>query len=490
MAGSASVATSLPTEPEGGGSAPPPALLAWPPAADRRDLVAHLIAPTGSTLVIVADTRRLGALRKRLERDGHRMLELRGTEPDAARTRAWAAAREGSCVVVGGRVAVWAPVPDLAAIIVLDEGDEALQEERTPTWNGRDVAVERAARAEATLTLVAAAPTLEAEAIAGPPQRPDRGVERDGWPIVEVVDPREEPPGTGLLTGPLATALHHAVDRGGRAVCLLNRRGRARLLACAACNELARCERCGAYVEETDDGVLRCASCGLERPVICLHCHATRLKGLRLGVSRVREDLAALLPRVEVVEVDASTHELSGGQVFIGTEAVLHRLPPGPPVLLAAFLDFDQELLAPRYRAAEQALGLLARAARRVGPRAGGGRLLIQTRLPDHEVLEAARRADPTIVATTERPRRAELGYPPFGALAEVRGDAAAVTKLLDGLRAIEDIDVFGPTSAANGLQALVHSLDVGVLCDAFDQVAPEARAAGRLRIAVDPLRV
>ncbi len=470
--------------------APPPALVAWPPAGDRRDLVAQLVAPSGSTLVIVADTSRLAALRKRLERDGHRMLELRGTEPDAVRTRAWADARAGRCVVVGGRVAVWAPVPDLAAIVVLDEGDEALQEERTPTWNARDVAVERAARSNAALTLVAAAPSLEAEAIAGPPQRPDRGTERDGWPIVEVVDPREEPPGTGLLTGPLATALHHAVDHGGRAVCLLNRRGRARLLACAACNELARCERCGAFVEETDAGTLRCASCGLERPVICLHCHATRLKGLRLGVSRVREDLAALLPRVEVVEVDASTEPLSGGQVFIGTEAVLHRLPPGPPVLLAAFLDFDQELLAPRYRAAEQALGLLARAARRVGPRAGGGRLLIQTRLPDHEVLEAARRADPTVVAAAERPRREELGYPPFGALAEVRGDADAVTTLIAGLGELDDVDVFGPTSAATGLQALLHAGDVEVLCDALALVAPGARAEGRLRIAVDPLRV
>ncbi|MGZ6839586.1 MAG: primosomal protein N' family DNA-binding protein, partial [Frankiaceae bacterium] len=214
-----------------------PELIAWPPAGDRRDLVAERIATSGSTLVIVADTNRLGALRKRLERDGHRMLELRGTEPDAVRTRAWADARAGRCVVVGGRVAVWAPVPDLAAIIVLDEGDEALQEERTPTWNARDVAVERARRTGATLTLVAAAPTLEAEAIAGPPERPDRSIERDGWPIVEVVDPRQEPPGTGLLTGPLAHALHQAVDRGGRAVCVLNRRGRARLLACVACNE-------------------------------------------------------------------------------------------------------------------------------------------------------------------------------------------------------------------------------------------------------------
>ena len=172
-----------------------------------------------------------------------------------------------------------------------------------------------------------------------------------------------------------------------------------------------------------------------------------------------------------------------GGQVFVGTEAVLHRLPPGPPLLLAAFLDFDQELLAPRYRAAEQALGAPRAAARRVGPRAGGGRLLVQTRLPDHEVLEAARRADPTIVAAAERPRRAELGYPPFGALAEVRGDGPAVRVLVDGLdesdrhRRCSDRrapapgcrrSCTRPTSRGSATRSAL--------------VAPPARAEGRLR--------
>jgi primosomal protein N' (replication factor Y) len=467
-----------------------PELLAWPPAGDRRDLVAERIAPEGSTLVVVADTSRIGSLRRRLERDGHTMLELRGTEPDAVRTRAWDRARAGACVVVGGRVAVWAPVPDLAAIIVLDEGDEALQEERTPTWNGRDVAVERAVRAGAALTLVGVAPTLEAQQIAGEPRRPDRSVERAGWPIVEVVDPRDEAPGTGLLTSPLATALHHAMDRGGRAVCVLNRRGRNRLLACAACHELARCERCGAVVEETGTGMLRCARCGTERPVICLHCHATRLKGLRPGVARVRDDVDALLPRARVVEVDASTTELEEADVYVGTEAVLHRLPSGPPLLLAAFLDFDQELLAPRYRAAEQALALLARAARRLGARDLGGRLLVQSRVPDHEVLEAARRADPTLVATAERSRREELGYPPFGALAEVKGEPDPVRALFDGLALVPGIDRFGPTASGASLEGLLRADDPDELADALAATAPAARAEGRLRIAVDPLRV
>ncbi len=144
--------------------------------------MADRIAPDGSTLVIVPDTSRVGSLRRRLERDGHTMLELRGTETDAMRTRAWDRARSGRCVVVGGRVAVWAPVPDLAAIVVLDEGDEALQEERTPTWNGRDVAVERAVRTGAALTLVGVAPTLEAERIAGEARRPDRAVEPRAGP--------------------------------------------------------------------------------------------------------------------------------------------------------------------------------------------------------------------------------------------------------------------------------------------------------------------
>jgi primosomal protein N' (replication factor Y) len=465
-------------------------LLAWPPAGDRRDLVAARIAAEGSTLVLVPDATRLGSLRRRLEQDGHRMLELHGTAPARARTRTWDATRNGRCVVVGGRVAAWAPVPDLAAVIVLDEGDEALQEERAPTWNGRDVAVERARRTGAALTLVAVAPTLEAEVIAGPPVRPDRVVEREGWPIVDVVDPRDEAPGTGLLTEPLARALHQVVDRGERAVCVLNRRGRSKLLACVTCRELARCERCGSVVVQTEAGRLECASCALERPVVCLHCHGTKMKALRPGVARVRDDLSSLLPRAEVVEVDASTETPGPGQVFVGTEAVLHRLPATPRVGLVAFLDFDQELLAPRYRAAEQAFALLGRAARRLGGRAHGGRLLVQTRLPGHEVVEAARRSDPTLVPAAERLRREALGYPPFGALAEVRGEPTPVTTLLDGLTAHPEVTVLGPRTVTAGLEALLRAPDAETLSGALAATSPPARAEGRLRVAVDPPRV
>jgi primosomal protein N' (replication factor Y) len=114
----------------------------------------------------------------------------------------------------------------------------------------------------------------------------------------------------------------------------------------------------------------------------------------------------------------------------------------------------------------------------------------VQTRLPGHEVLEAVRRADPMLVAEAERPRRELLGYPPFGALAEVRGAAEAVTALLDGLHAHRDVDVLGPRAVPTGLEALLRAPSTDALADALAATAPAARAAGRIRIAVDPPRV
>ena len=132
---------------------------------------------------------------------------IRTSRPRRGPTRG-AGRRPGGIVVVGGRVAALAPVPDLAAAIVVDDADEALQEERVPTWHARDVLLERAHRAGARWTVVSAAPTVEAEAVVDfAPDAPPADVEISGWPRVVVVDRREQPPGARLLTEPLADAL-------------------------------------------------------------------------------------------------------------------------------------------------------------------------------------------------------------------------------------------------------------------------------------------
>jgi primosomal protein N' (replication factor Y) (superfamily II helicase) len=466
-------------------------VLAWPPATDRRELVRALIAPEGSTIVVVPDTQSASAVKTDLRGQGRHMLVMRGDRPDAERAALWDEARSGACVVVGGRVAVLAPVPDLQSIVVLDEGDEALEEERAPAWHAREVALERARRAGARCTLVSPAPTLEAVTAAGSVERPGRGVEREGWPRLEVVDLQDEPPGRGLFTDALTSALRAAVGRGTRPVCVLNRTGRARLLTCGRCGRIAQCEVCDAAVVEDETGFL-CARCSATRPRICLHCHGTRFSARRAGITRIREEIAALLPRVSVAEVDATTNGIPDADVLVGTEAVLHRVRERRlPVDIVAFLEFDQELLATRYRAAEQALWLLVRAARVVGERRGPGRVLVQTRVPDHEVIAAARAADATAVADAERARRRVLGFPPFGGLAEVSGARDAVDVTCASLPPLRGLRVLGPTVAGASARALVQAPSTDVLCDALAAVdlAP-ARARGRLRVDVDPLRV
>ena len=469
------------------------ATVRWPPAADPGELLCGLLAPSGSTIVVVPDWRP-GRLAATLRATGATVVPWLTEGRPRDRARAWDRTRRGACVVLGGRSAVLAPVPDLGAIVVLDDGSEALKEERSPTWHARDLAAERARRQAARLTVVSPAPPLESP---GPMLVPSRADERAGWPITEVVDRRREPPGLGLFSPRAVAALRSAAGAGAgavRAVCVLNRKGRARLLACAACGDIARCERCEAAVAEADPGaegipVLACARCGATRPRVCVRCGSTKLKVLRSGVTRVREDLAALLPGVGVAMVDAATGDLPAAPVLIGTEAVLHRVEPHPAgsTAVVVFLDFDAELLAPRFRAGEQALWLLVRAARLVGPRSAGGRLLVQTRLPRHEVIEAAVRADPGVLAEAERPRRKLLDLPPYAALARLTGDAPALAAAAHSLRSAGgDINVSGGNDDA----VLVRAASSDRLADALAMALAAGRPAGRLRAEVDPLRI
>ena len=440
----------------------PAGLVRLPPATDP-SAVAVAATDRGHALVLCPTAALVRHLAGRLRRAG---------VPVAEHPAGWAAGAAGA-TVVGTRAAAWAPVGDLAAVVVVDEHDEALQQEQAPTWHARDVALERARRAGVPCVLTSPCPSLEALDAAAlvAPARTD---ERAGWPVVEVVDMRGQDPRTGLLPPPLVRSLRS--DR--RVVCVLNRTGRARLLACRTCGELATCEHCEAAVTQPSEGLLACARCGTERPVVCAACGGTTLKALRQGVTRVRDEIEALVGE-PVGEVSGATAgPPPDARVLVGTEAVLHQVARADVV---AFLDLDQELLAPRYRAAEQALGLLARAARVLGGRARDGRLVLQTFLPHHEVVRAAVHADPARVASAERARRELLGFPPVTALAEISGVAAP--HFVDLLGSPGGVSVAGPS----GGRWLVRAPDHRVLCDALGAVP---RPPGRLRIAVDPQRV
>ncbi len=425
--------------------------------------VATAAAALGNALVLCPAVGRARWLAGRLGRLGFRVHLQPG---------AWSGGPSGG-VVIGTRSAALAPTAALAAVAVIDEHDESLQEERNPTWHARDVAVERARRAGVPCLLVSPAPTLAALAVADRAMAVPRARERAGWPAVEIVDRRSEEPGRGgLFSQRVAEVLRSAE----RPVAVLNRKGRAAMLACASCGELVRTEDGTRLMVERDGGLVA-PETGETRPLICAVCTGTSLKRLRLGVTRAAEELARLVGR-PVTEVTADAGEVEGAAVVLGTEAALHLDLQADVVV---FLDFDQEVLAPRYRAAEQAMGLLVRAARLVGGRRPGSSIVIQTRSPDHRVLRAAVAADPGRMVDEERSVRAAIGFPPAGALAEVGGPGAAA--FLAPLAGADGVTILGPRPDGR------HLLRTDGPERLADVLASLERPKERVRVAVDPPR-
>lgn len=439
-------------------------VLRLPPTDDPLPVL-RSAASIGPTLVVVPGTEQAARLAAGLRRDGSTVALMPGD---------WAAAAGGVDVVVGTRAAAWAPCPGLAAAVVLDEHDEALQEEGSPTWHARDVVIERCRRAGVPVLLVSPCPTLTALE-RRPLTRPPHERERRGWPIVDVIDRTDDEPWKrSLVTSQLIT---HLRDHDRTVVCVSNTTGRARLLACRQCRALVRCERCDAAVVQRDDGALQCPRCSAERPPVCLACGASRFANLRPGVSRLREELEAAANRPVVAITGAGPERPEPAGVYVGTEAALHRVERADTV---AFLDFDRELLAPRYRAGEQAMALLVRAARLVGPRQRGGRILVQTFLPHHEVVQAALLADPGRIVDDERRRRQLLGLPPYGAYAEIAG--AGSDEFVASLRPGPDVVVVGGDD--HYVARAADWMELGRVLG-----AGERPPGSRLRIAVDPPR-
>ncbi len=462
----------------------PRTVLRIPPTADVLPVIAAA-STAGDTLVVCPSVVQAGRLAARIRRSGGEVALL---------PRDWNLAVAGGRTVIGARAAAFAPMPRLAAVVILDEHDESLQQEGSPTWHAREVCLERARRARVPAIMTSPCPTLESQqraVLVAPP----RAAERAGWPIVEVVDRRGDDLGrTGLYSETVVRRLRDALEGDatarGPAVCVLNRKGRASLLACHRCGTLTTCERCDGPLRELSAGELTCGRCGTVRPTVCQACGGTVLRKLRVGVSRAREELEALLG-CEVEEVTGSASaapDVAGGraavagadttaQVVVGTEAVLHRLDAASVVV---FLEIDQELLTPRYRASEEAMTLFARAAGLVGDRAGGGRIVVQTRLPQHEVLTAVVQADPERLNEADAARRRELRLPPFTTTALIGGPGGA--ELIESIELPEEVEVARRSEEEWWLVAE----DRKALLDAFS-AAP--RPARRLKLQIDPLR-
>ncbi len=371
-------------------------------------------------------------LRRFRRRIPHPVALLHSAMGERERERAWQAARSGAArVVIGTRSAVFTPLPQLGLVVVDEEHDPSFKQQEGFRYSARDLAVTRAHRAACPVVLGSATPSLESlENVARSRYRLLRLPERAGPavpPRVDLVDIRSARLDGGL--SPVTLRLvGEEVAAGNQVLLFLNRRGYAPLLTCHACGWIAQCARCDARMTlHAESGLLWCHHCGSQRRTDsrCPECGGGDLRPVGLGTERLEEALRRRFPERGIARIDRDSTRRRGSlsslleEIRAGAHSLLvgtQMLAKGhhfPGVTLVCILDVDQGLFGTDFRAGERMAQLLVQVAGRAGRAEKPGRVLVQTRHPDHPQLQLLVREGYRAFAENALRERREAGLPP-----------------------------------------------------------------------------
>jgi primosomal protein N' (replication factor Y) (superfamily II helicase) len=374
---------------------------------------------------------------------GDEVAVLHSALSDRERAEQWHRIKRGEArMVVGTRSAVFAPVADLALLIVDEEHDSSYKQEETPRYHARDVAVMRAKMSDAAVVLGSATPSLESYFNAKKnkyalSELPDR-VEQRPLPEVEIVDMRLEFQETGheqVISRKLAAEIKDRLERREQVMVLLNRRGYSPVVLCRTCGKRLECANCAiALTHHKREHKMICHYCGYLAPVpkACVHCGSEYVYFLGTGSEKLEELLHGMFPQARVARLDRDTvrgHEdfertlnaLNEGELdlLVGTQMIAkgHDIHG---VTLVGVIGADVALGLPDFRAAERTFQLLTQVAGRAGRGQTPGKVILQTFFQDHYAVQYAARHDFTGFYEKELRFRSWMHYPPYSALANV----------------------------------------------------------------------
>lgn len=371
---------------------------------------------------------------------GSQVAVLHSSLGAAERYDQWKRVRSGEAkVVVGTRSAVFAPCEP--GLIILDEEQEhSYKSENSPRYSAKEVAIWRGAREKALVLLGSATPSIESmyRAKSGDYRLYTLAQRYNGRPLptVEIVDMREELKlgNDTSLSIPLRQAIVDTRNAGKQTILLLNRRGNSRALVCVDCRKTPECPRCSVRLTyHSANNRLMCHYCGHSQsaPERCPECGGP-LKTIGTGTQKVQEELEFLFPDMPTIRMDAdtvsavNTHEkiLERFQkekipVLIGTQMVAKGLNL-PDVTLVGVLDADLSLYTGGFRAGETTFNMLTQVVGRAGRGDSPGRAMIQTLMPEHQVIRLAARQDYGGFYDLEINLRRVQNAPPFGDIAAI----------------------------------------------------------------------
>lgn len=423
----------------------------------------------------------------------------------------WARIRCGNArVVIGTRLAVFAPLEDIGLIVIDEEHDQSYRAQESPFYNARDIAVKRASDAGAVAILGSATPSIESyyNASIGKYSLIEMSARASGAQLAaaELIDMTQVFRQTGrdvVISPQLMDELSAAQARGDQSMVLLNRRGFSQFVFCRMCGESIKCVNCDITLTyHRTSNKLVCHYCNQERkqgvPDNCPQCGSEYLHFAGGGTEKIEDILKKRFPDLEIVRVDRDTIKRKGD-----IEAVLGRFARGeidilvgtqmiakghdfPNVTLVGVIGIDIGLGLPDLRAAERTFQLVTQVAGRSGRGAKPGKVLIQTYHPDHYALRYGKSQDYKGFYREELKYRERFSYPPYYVLANISIKSRKQAAALRSAEIIRrSIDVFNDDRQARVLGPAQASLSR--LKNEFRyQVILKARTRRELRLLLD----
>ncbi|HTQ01092.1 MAG TPA: primosomal protein N' [Casimicrobiaceae bacterium] len=417
--------------------------------------------------------------RVRAARPGLRVAVLHSALSAGERHAAWHAAASGDAqIVLGTRLAVFAPLPALGLVVVDEEHDASYKQQDNIRYHARDAAIWRAHRRRVPIVLGSATPSLESWLAAreGRYRRldlPERADPRATLPAVRLAPHRAAAASDGVGER-LRAGIAERLARGEQSLVFVNRRGFAPSLVCVACKWEAQCTRCSARL--TTHRVppsLRCHHCGHVEPLprACPSCGNVDLLPLGLGTQRLERALAAAFPGARIARVDRDSTrgkhafaevrdrvEANAIDILVGTQ-MLAKGHDFPRITLVGILGADNALYSADFRATERLAALLVQVAGRSGRAGAPGEVIVQTDFPEHAVYAALAEHDYARIADALLAEREAAQLPPYAHAALLAAEAhhrADVDAFLGAAHAMgaalakvhRGVDIFSPVPA------------------------------------------
>ncbi|MDY0270959.1 MAG: primosomal protein N' [Advenella sp.] len=399
---------------------------------------------------------------------------------DGERLKAWVAIQRGQArVVLGTRMAIFAPLQESGLIIVDEEHDASYKQQEGLRYSARDLAIWRAHQLNIPVVLGSATPSLESWHHANVGRYLKLSLTKRAkttyMPAIKLVDTKQLKLEQGFAPVVLQS-IRERYERGEQSLVFLNRRGYAPVIHCASCSWMSQCPRCSVYTVmhrmPGHGNVLQCHHCGYygRVPVKCPDCGNQDLEMLGRGTQRVEEFLREVFPDACVERIDADSTRLKGSarqlfdrvhsgeiDILVGTQMVA-KGHDFRKLGLVCVLNADAMLFSSDFRAPEKLFAQLAQVSGRAGRHVAGGEVLIQTAYPEQAVYQALIRHNYDTFANASLEERKITSLPPFSHHVLITAQAKTVNEAMQFLQEAKQQLITEPQLA--GFQAAINMYD------------------------------